>query len=128
MPPLRFLIFIQSSGVPRAGALIASAAIGALIAGCQADSSKKPDDDLYELVHRHLLSSPSLDECIEEWGLGPENRFEMILEVHPSGKLLPLKVKDGDKDLNECLKKAVTTLRLPEGSVTEIESVSISIR
>ncbi len=128
MPSLRSITSAQSFGILRPSLLIASAVIGFLISGCQADASKKSDDDLYELVHRYVLSSPLLDECIEEWGLGPENRFEMILEVHPSGKLLPLEVKDGDEDLNECLKKTVTTLRLPEGSVTEIESLSISIR
>lgn len=99
-----------------------------LLAGCQADAPEKPDRSLSELVQRYVMSSPLLDECIEEWGLGPKNRFEMIIEIHPSGRLVPLEVMDGDDNLNECLRETIPRLRLPEGSVPKIETVSISIR
>lgn len=110
------------------GRLATAAVFAALVAGCQGDASKKPEPDLHELLHRYVMASPQLDECIEEWGLGPENRFEMWLELRPSGELVPLEVKDGDADLNRCLQEEIRKLRLPEGSVAEVETVSISIR
>ncbi len=120
-------LFEASSDV-RTGRLVSAAVVGALLSGCQADAGGKPNNDLYELVHRYVMASPLLDECIEEHGLGPKNRFEMMLEIHPSGELVPLEVKEGNEDLNSCLEEEIPKIRLPEGSVAEIEMVPISIR
>ena len=53
---------------------------------------------------------------------------ELTFELQPSGELIPLGVKDGDEELNECLEEAVIKLRLPEGTVFEAKSISISHR
>ncbi len=147
MHPLSLADRMQSSGAFRTRLFIAAAGLGALIAGCQAGPSAdhgeeavsettstqeattpSPSDSLHELVHRYVLASPLLDECVDEWGLGPQNRFELTFELQPSGELIPLGVKDGDEELNECLEEAVTKLRLPEGTVSEAKSISISHR
>ncbi len=119
---------VEATESVRTGKHIATAVVVAVIAGCQAEAGKRASNDLHDVLHRYVMASPLLDDCIEEHGLGPENRFEMMLEIHPSGELVPLEVTDGNKELNSCLKEKIPEILLPKGIVADVETISISIR
>ncbi len=146
-PPMRRLLPPSAKRPPPSRLALVSTVVAMLsLVGCQSGPDAVRDtaaggpaspeaaereasgESLHDLIHRYVLASPVLDECVVEWGLGPENRFEISFQAMPSGELRPLGVKGEQDELNACLRDAVAQIRLPAGSVTEPKTISVSIR
>jgi hypothetical protein len=114
--------------------LLAAALVLAALAGCRAaavetrGSAPARGPDIHELVHRQVLTSREVDECVEHWGKGAAGWFEVDFDIEPSGQLVPVEAHGGDADLNACLFEALREIRVPPGSVTERQRASISLR
>lgn len=83
---------------------------------------------LHEIVHRHVLGDPRLDECLEERSGGPDVPLEIDLQAVPSGELTLLQVKGGIETTTACVRDALARIRLPAGSVSEGTTITVSVR
>ena len=83
---------------------------------------------LSELVHRYVLASPLLDECIEEWGGSNKHGVEIDFRAMPSGELALVSVNGEREGMHACVGNALAQIRLPAGSVSEAKIVTVSIR